>query len=101
VALLFWRRAALPLRAAALLAATLLAVPVLLLYDLMLLAVAGAWLIVAARGAGLRAGERAVLVAGYALPLVSRPIGLAVGLGLSPLLSIAVLAAVMRRDVAR
>ena len=94
---LFWRRAALPQRAAALLAATLLAVPVLLLYDLMLLAVAGAWLLAAARERGARPGETPILIAGYVIPLISRPIGLGLRIGLAPLASAAVLVAAVRR----
>jgi hypothetical protein len=98
---LFWRRAPLPLRAAALLAATLLALPVLLLYDLMLLAVAGAWLLVAARERGLRPGEAPVLFAGYAMPLLCRPAGLVLSLGIAPLAAAGVLVAAVRRGEAR
>ena len=97
MAWLFWRRAALPLRAAALLAATLLALPVLLLYDLMLLGLAGAWLLVDAREQGLERREMPLLVAGYATPLLCRPIGLALRLGIAPLVCAGVLAATMRR----
>jgi hypothetical protein len=97
MAVLFWRRAPLPSRAAALLAATLLALPVLLLYDLMLLAVAGAWLIADARTRGPRRGETPTLLAGYVLPLVCRPIGLRLNLGLAPLVSAGMLFAAIRR----
>jgi hypothetical protein len=97
MATLFWRRAALPIRAMALLAATLLALPVLLLYDLMLLAVAGAWLLADARERGLRAGESPTLIAGYLMPLLCRPIGLRLGVGLAPLASAGVLLAAVRR----
>lgn len=57
-----WRRGlALPIRAATLAAATLVAIPVVLLYDLMLGAIAAAWLI---RGkSGLAAWEKALLAA--------------------------------------
>jgi Glycosyltransferase family 87 len=98
VAWVFWRRAPLPLRGAALLAGTLLALPVLLLYDLMLLGVAGAWLLAEARQRGLRRGEAPLLVAGYATPLFCRPLGLALHIGVSPVVCAAVLALALRRN---
>jgi alpha-1,2-mannosyltransferase len=101
VALLFWRRAALPPRAAALLAATLLAVPVLLLYDLTLLAVAGAWLLAPAHERGRRPGEVPTLIAGYVTPLICRPIGLGLHLGVAPLAAAALLVAAVRRGCGR
>lgn len=97
VAWLFWRRAPLPLRAAGLLAATMLALPVLLLYDLMLLAVAGAWLLAYARERGLGRGTGAVLLAGYAAPFYCRPIGLGLHLGLAPVAVAAVLLRALRQ----
>jgi hypothetical protein len=101
VALLFWRRAPLPTRAAALLAGTLLAVPVLLLYDLMLLAVAGAWLLVASRDDRIRKTEIPAFLVGYVMPLICRPIGLRFGIGVAPLAGLAVLVAAARRGLNR
>jgi len=101
MAVLFWCRAPLPLRAASLLTATLLALPVLLLYDLMLLAVAGAWLLVDARERGLRLPERVALVAGFAMPLICRPIGLGLSIGVAPLAAAGVLAAAIWRSRGR
>jgi len=91
VARLFWRGAPLPARAAGLIAGTLLAVPVLLLYDLMPLAVAGAWLLPRARGAAPGRGAFAAMLVLYTAPLYCRPLGLALHLGVAPLASAAVL----------
>jgi cyanate permease len=61
-------------RAALLAAGTLVAVPVALIYDLMLAAVAGAWLCRAGLKDGFLAGEAAVLAALFVVPLVARNI---------------------------
>ena len=69
-----WRRGLpLPIRAATLAAATLVAVPVALIYDLMLAAVAAAWLV--RDSAGLAGWERVALTAFFVLSMV--PPGLA------------------------
>jgi hypothetical protein len=101
VAILFWRRAPLPTRAAALIAGTLLAVPVLLLYDLMPLAVAGAWLLADARATGARKGELPTLLGCYVTPLLCRSIGLGFNVGVAPLASVATLIAAARRGLVR
>jgi hypothetical protein len=98
VAWLFLRRAPLPLRAAGLIAGTLLTVPVLLLYDLLLLAVAGTWLLAQARTTGVRRGEIPMLIGCYAASLMCYPIGLALDLGVAPLATAAVLIATVRRS---
>jgi hypothetical protein len=98
VAWLFWRRAPLPLRAAGLIAGTLLAVPVLLLYDLLLLAVAGTWLLAQARAQGVRRGNMSILIGSYAASLMCYPIGLWLGIGVAPLATAAVLVAAVRRS---
>jgi hypothetical protein len=70
---LVWRRGdALPLRAAVLLAATLVAVPVIFLYDLMLATVAVAWLLRTDRDLSLSVIERSILALLVAALLVSR-----------------------------
>ena len=84
-------------RGAVLATATLLATPFLLDYDLLLLAVPLAWLFREATLGGWRDWEKAALLAGFALPLVSRPLALAVGLPLAPLVVLALLACVARR----
>ena len=69
-----WRRGLpLPIRAATLAAATLVAVPVALIYDLMLAAVAAAWLV--RDPTGLAGWERVVLTALFVLSMT--PPGLA------------------------
>jgi alpha-1,2-mannosyltransferase len=70
---LVWRRRdALPVRAAVLLAATLVAVPVIFLYDLMLATVAVAWLLRADRSVPLSLSEKSILALLFAALLVSR-----------------------------
>jgi hypothetical protein len=75
VALTWSRGLSLPIRAASLCAGTLVAVPVLLLYDLMLAAVAGAWLIRAAMEDEWLPGEKMLLAALFLVPLVTRDVG--------------------------
>lgn len=73
-----WRRdLSLPIRAAALLAATLVAVPVVILYDLMMAAIAGIWLIRAGREDGFLPWEKAGLAVLFVVPLLSRNVGAA------------------------
>lgn len=65
-----WRRnVSLPVRAAALLAGTLIAVPVVLVYDLLLSVVAIAWLVRAGREHGFLPAEKTVLVLVFLIPL--------------------------------
>jgi alpha-1,2-mannosyltransferase len=72
-----WRKhLSLPLRAAALLAATLIAVPVALIYDEMLAALAIAWLVRAGRADGFLQWEKAILAAIFIAPLISRNFGM-------------------------
>ena len=66
-----WRsKASLPIRAATLISATLIAVPVALVYDLLLSVVAIAWLIRARRTNASLPGEKAVLAAAFLIPLL-------------------------------
>jgi alpha-1,2-mannosyltransferase len=93
-----WRRSSgRNLRAATLLAATLLAVPVALLYDRLLLLVAIGWLVRDARGGGFLAWEKTVLLAAYLVALVDYAVDSAWRLPLGPLVSLAVLALAVRR----
>jgi hypothetical protein len=67
-----WRRQpSLPVRAGVLLAAVPVATPICLFYDLMLDGVAIAWLVAAGRRFGFPPWTRTLLLAGFALPLVS------------------------------
>jgi alpha-1,2-mannosyltransferase len=59
----WWRKLSLEVRAAALTVATLVAVPLAIFYDLMLAAVAGAWLCRPSQS--LPTGQRLLLAAGY------------------------------------
>jgi alpha-1,2-mannosyltransferase len=77
--------ASLPVRSAVLAAATLVAVPYGLLYDLMLAAIAGAWLIRAGNVSGFRTWEVPALAAIYVLPLFAFQAGLVLHLPLAPL----------------
>ncbi|KQW81847.1 glycosyltransferase family 87 protein [Brevundimonas sp. Root1279] len=88
-------------RGAVLAAATLLATPFLLDYDLLLLAVPLAWLFREATKDpgrdGWRDWEKAALVAGFVLPVVSRSLAMAAGLPVAPLVVLGLLACLVRR----
>jgi alpha-1,2-mannosyltransferase len=91
-----WRRGLpLPIRSATLAAATLVAIPVVLIYDLMLVAVAGAWL-VRDRG-GLAAGEKVVLTALFMLCMVPPGLAEALHFPAGPIATLSLLALVARR----
>jgi glycosyl transferase family 87 len=85
-----WRRGhSLPIRAAILAAATLVAIPVVLIYDLMLAVIAGAWLI---REGALPGWEKVALAGLFVLPLDPRGIAEAWHLPIAPFLALALLA---------
>ena len=95
---LIWRRVcSLPLRAASLLVATLLAVPMALLYDKLLALVAMGWLLREARSGGFLPWENTVLLATYPLALVTWSVGTAWHVPLGPWISFAVLVLCLRR----
>ena len=84
VGLLWWRGAAAEARYAALAAGTLLVVPFVLFYDLIIASLAAAWLVQAGRRGGFLPGERAVLVACFALNLLAAlPVVLRAGHGVA------------------
>ncbi len=85
------------LRAATLLSATLLAVPLALLYDRMLLLVAICWLVRDGRRNGFQAWEKSVLVAAYLASMVEYLVGSAWSLPLGPVISGAMLVLASRR----
>jgi hypothetical protein len=101
VAWVWWRTTRLPLRAAALLAGTILAVPLALLYDLMLLLPALAWLNGEARRDGDLPGERALLAAIYLLPFAIVSLGMGAGIPIGSLASLGVMFLTLRRTQAR
>lgn len=100
-----WRRGfSLPLRAATLLACTLAAVPVVLIYDLMLAAVATGWLVRAGKESGFLPWEKAALGGLFILPLFSRNIGSSLSLPISSLAVVALFVAIvvrLRSEVSR
>ena len=95
---LVWRRdQSLELRGASLAAATLLAVPVVLLYDFMLAAVAAAFLVRAARRTGFLPWEKAALVLVFVLPLLTLGVGQGWHVPVGPLASLLLLAMTLAR----
>lgn len=92
VAMIWRRKYSLPLRAACLLAGTLAAVPLALFYDLMLAALAGAWLVREARRSGYLPGEKLVFAGIALIALGSRSLGMAVPVGIGPLAAFGLLA---------
>ena len=75
-------------RAAMLTAGTLIAVPYALLYDLMIAAIAGAWLIRAGHDSGFMRWEKPWLAAAYIMPLFALQAGLVSHLPFAPLAGI-------------
>jgi hypothetical protein len=89
-------------KAAVLIAGSLVAAPLLLDYDLVILAVAVAWLIVAAEEHGFRPWEKSLFALLFILPLISRPIGAGLAVPLACFAAPAVLIlATMRHHRAR
>jgi hypothetical protein len=85
------RRGPLAPRAAALLAATTLAVPVLLLYDLMLAQLALLFLLAGRALAGLSVAEKSVIALVFATPFFCRMVGTVTHAQLAPFAAIALL----------
>ena len=96
---MFRRDARLPLRAAALCAGTLVAVPLALFYDLMLVAVAMAWLVQDGRTHPLGQGERMVLAVVYLLAMLGPQAGHIVPVPLGMGAPLLLLALCLRRAV--
>jgi hypothetical protein len=96
---LLWRRrdVSLNLRAATLLSATVLAVPLALLYDKLLVLVAIGWLLREARERGFLGWEKLVLLTIYPLSLLSWAIGVAYHVPLGPIAASSVLVLCLRR----
>ena len=84
-----WRcNLSLTTRAATLAAATLVAIPVVLIYDLMMAAIAMAWLVRSARENAIPHWEKFTLLIIFLVPLVSRNLGTDLHLPLAPLAAI-------------
>ena len=93
-----WRRhLALPIRAATLAAATLVAIPVILIYDLVLAGVAAAWLVRARGKAGLPAWEKIVVAGSFLLLLDPRDLAEVSHVPIAPLVALALLVVVTTR----
>jgi alpha-1,2-mannosyltransferase len=93
-----WRcNLSLPTRAAALAAATLIAVPVALVYDFLLAGIAMAWLIRAGSATGFLPWEKMTFAVVFIVPLMSRNFGTATHVPLAQLALIALLALIVRR----
>ncbi len=91
-----WRRGLpLPIRAATLAAATLVAVPVALIYDLMLAALAAAWLV--RDPAGLAAWERVALAGLFVLSMIPPSLAEAWRAPAGPIVALALLALIAAR----
>ncbi len=97
IAAIWLRATSQNLRAATLVSATLLAVPVALLYDQLLLLIAIGWLLREARQTGLLTWEPIVLLAIYPLALVSLPLGQSTHIPLGLMVTVAVLGVCLRR----
>ena len=95
---LVWRgRASLTQRAAILLVATLLAVPLALIYDQLVALLAIGWLVREARETGFLAWEKLALITVYPLSLLGVYAGTTRHLPFGPLVSLVVLAVCVRR----
>jgi Glycosyltransferase family 87 len=95
-----WRRDSGPAeRSAALAAGILLSIPLALIYDLMLLTVAIAWLVRAGRDTEFLPWEKLALFFCFLVPLVSRHLGHALHIPLGPLAPAAMLALCLVRTL--
>lgn len=93
-----WRRnARADLQAAALAVGALLVTPYMMDYDLAVLALPIAWLATEGRKFGFLSWEKSLLAAAWALPIVARPAALRLGIPLTPILLLALVAMVVRR----
>jgi hypothetical protein len=97
IALLWRRDVSQNLRCAVLLGATLMAVPLALIYDNLLILVAIGWLLREARQTGFRPWEKLVLLSIYPLALLTWTVGHAFELPIGPITTCAVLVLCLRR----
>lgn len=87
-----WRRnLSLPVRAAMLAIGTLVAVPLALFYDLMLAAIAMAWLVQAGWRRGFLPWEKTLLVANFIAPLLVRGFGRSFHIPIGPFITLSLL----------
>lgn len=100
VALIWWRRPPLPLRAATLVAGTLAATPYLFDYDFALLAIPIALIAMDGYLRGWNAGERPILVVAWVMPLVSTGIAEWTNVQVGPACVLALFVIAARRALA-
>ena len=99
VAFIWFGRAPYPIKAAALISGTILAVPVLLFYDLLIAAVATLWLVQDGLRRGFRNYERSFLVFGVLVPMLARSLAAGLHLPIGPLLPGGLLLICMMRSL--
>jgi hypothetical protein len=93
-----WRSGlALPLRAATLAAATLVAIPVILIYDLTLAGIAAVWLVSVSGGDKLPVWEKVALAGSFLLLLDPRDLAEVSHIPVAPLVAVALIVAVATR----
>jgi alpha-1,2-mannosyltransferase len=99
-ALVWARGQSLPVRSLVLIAAGLIAPPVILFYDLLPAAIAIAWLMLDARRTGFLPWEKTILGAIWIVPILSRGVGIAWGVPIGPVATLAllILAAIRARN---
>ncbi len=98
VAALWWRRSTpAEARYAALASGVLMVTPFALFYDLLMTAVAGAWLVRAGRRDGFLPGEKEGLAAAFLIDLASYPVAKGTGIALGALVAPLVLGLAARR----
>jgi hypothetical protein len=98
VVIWLWRRnASLPVRSAALMAGTLLSVPLALLYDLMMISVCIAWFVRAGCTTGFLPWEKILLAVLYLVALTTLFVGLMVKVPIGPIAPAIVLSLCVRR----
>jgi hypothetical protein len=94
---IWWRDPGPEVRSAALAAGILLSVPVAIVYDLLLLTVAIAWLVRAGRRTGFLPWEKLALFGCFVVPLLSRHLGEATHIPIGPLAPACLLALCVSR----
>ncbi len=93
----WWQPAGADIKAAILVVATVMATPYVLDYDLVILALPIAWLTAIGLREGFRRWEKVTLLAVWLLPLLSRLIGMALGIPVAPFLLAWFLVLILRR----
>jgi len=97
VGIVWWRGLSLPVRAAVLASATLVAVPLSLLYDLMIGAVVGCWLLHGASREAMPTWEKTALALVYAVMLDSRALAEALSIPVNTIAALVLFGLATRR----